>query len=48
MVFWQGCGLIMGRPWCEMQVASERNLGISVAELRWRWGRWLVELIVWW
>jgi hypothetical protein len=29
-------------------VASERYLGISVAELRWRWGRWLVELIVWW
>jgi hypothetical protein len=37
----------MGRPWCELQVADERALGVSVVELRQRWGKWLEELVVW-
>jgi hypothetical protein len=45
VVFWRGCGLVMERPWCELQVASEWALGISGAEL-WR-GRLLEELVMW-
>jgi hypothetical protein len=47
MVYWRVCGLVMGRPWCELQVASEQALGVDVAESRWRWGRQLEELVVW-
>jgi hypothetical protein len=37
----------MGRPWCELQMAGEWALGIDVAELRRRRGRWLEELVAW-
>jgi hypothetical protein len=26
MVFWQGCGLVMGRPWCYRVVAEAREV----------------------
>jgi hypothetical protein len=46
VVFWWGCGSVMGRPWCELQAAGEWALGVSIAKL-WRWwGRLLEELVV--
>jgi hypothetical protein len=33
MIFWWGYRLVMGRPWCELQVAGERALEICGAEL---------------
>jgi hypothetical protein len=33
-----GSGSVMGRSWCELQVARERALGVGVAELQQRWG----------
>jgi hypothetical protein len=35
VIFWWGCGSVMERPWCELQVASKRALGICGAELWW-------------
>jgi hypothetical protein len=46
MVFWWGCGSVTGRTWCELQVAGECALGVGVAKLRQRRGRWLEELVV--
>jgi hypothetical protein len=42
MIFKWGCGLVVGRPWCELQMAGEWALRICGAEL---WRRWLE--VVW-
>jgi hypothetical protein len=47
VVFFQGCGPVMGRPWCKLQMAGMWTLGVGVAELWRRWGRWLEELVAW-